>query len=491
MPPLPGTRDCCWVATAPKTNFPKLQGQHTCDAAIVGGGIVGLTAALSLCEQGLSPIVIEARRIGGQVTGRSTAKVTTQHALIYRYLTDTLGPETARLYADANRKAVQQIATWIETFGIACDYQRKDAYTYITTPVRRPELQREAEAARALGFDADVLEAAPLPFRTAGALRFPDQAQFNAASYLVGLALAVEAAGGRIYEASPARSIGDGSPWRIETDEAAIDAQRILVATNIPVKSPRGYSTRTRPRSHVAMAFRLADETAIDGVFIGVDHPTHSIRTGRDSEGPLLVTLGPKFDTGRDGDVAQRFRDLEAWTRASLPAGEALWRWCNEDYDTADRLPFVGQPSPGGSPGFYAATGFNAWGISNGTAAGLMIASDIAHGSHPWGSLYDPVRPSPGNFNPGGETQSRVDDLDQIPAGEGRIVERGKEKLAVWRDPDGIPHALSGSCTHQGCPLTWNNADLTWDCPCHGSIFATDGTVLHGPARVPLPSRKL
>ncbi len=187
--------------------------------------------------------------------------------------------------------------------------------------------------------------------------------------------------------------------------------------------------------------------------------------------------------------MARRFLELEDWTQAHLPVGEAVWRWCNEDYDTADRMPYVGQPDPKEAPGFHVATGFNGWGISNGTAAGLTIASEIVTGSRQWPWLYEPTRPAPKDFHKSGDTQSLVGDVAQIAPGEGGVVTRGEEKIAVWRDESGTLHGLSASCTHKGCTVTWNNADGTWDCPCHGSIFERDGTVIHGPAREPLPSR--
>ena len=297
--------------------------------------------------------------------------------------------------------------------------------------------------------------------------------------------------GGRVFEQSRAKSFDQDNGWRIGTEHGTVKAAQVVIATNMTVKSPVGYANRTQPRSHVAMAFRLEDPAAVDGMFISIDDPTHSIRTGRDQDGPLLITLGPRFNTGQDGDVARRFRDLEQWTRANLPVGEAVWRWCNEDYDTADRMPYVGQPDPKKAPGFYVATGFNGWGISNGTAAGLQIASEIATGSRPWGKLYDPTRPAPEDFHQSGDTQSLVDDVAQIAPGEGGVITRGEEKIAVWRDDNGDLHAVSASCTHKGCTVTWNNADRTWDCPCHGSMFEADGTVIHGPAREPLPPRSL
>ena len=195
---LSGKRDCCWNSTAPQTHYPTLSGSGGADIAVVGAGIVGLTTAYLLAQAGLSVAVLEARRVGRQVTGRSTAKITSQHALIYRHLIDTLGIDRAQHYAEANRRGAEQISAWVNQLGIACELERKAAYTYSCDPAQRADIAAETDAARRVGFDARLLERAPLPFDTAAAMCFPDQAQFNPAQYLIGLALAVEAAGGRI-----------------------------------------------------------------------------------------------------------------------------------------------------------------------------------------------------------------------------------------------------------------------------------------------------
>lgn len=491
MTALSASPDCCWDSNAPRSDFPRLSGDSQCDVAVIGAGIVGLTAALTLCEAGKSVVVLEAREIGRQVTGRSTAKITTQHALIYRHLIDTFGQELAQCYADANREAVGKIRHWVEALEIDCEYQRQSAYAYACSPDWRQAIEREAEAARCLGFSARVLDRAPLPFETVGALEFPDQAQFNPISYLMGLAAAVQASGGRIHQQTRAQRFEHHGHWQIGCDDGTVQAEQVIVATHMPVQTPVDYISPTQPRCHVAMAFRPQNGAHLEGMFIAVDEPTHSIRMGQDAEGPLLIVLGPRFNTGQDGDVARRFVELEDWARHNLPVADAVWRWCNEDYDTPDRMAFVGEPDPEQAPGYFVATGFNAWGISNGTAAGLGIARQIITGRCPWRSLYDPRRPMPDDFNQSGDSQSQVDDLQAIGVGEGGVISRGDEKIAVWRDDAGALHGVSAACTHMGCTVTWNNADRTWDCPCHGSIFQVDGEVIHGPAHEPLSKRSL
>jgi glycine/D-amino acid oxidase-like deaminating enzyme/nitrite reductase/ring-hydroxylating ferredoxin subunit len=432
---------------------------------------------------------VEAKSVGRQVTGRSSAKVTSQHSLIYRHLRDTFDIDTARLYAEANRAGVRQISAWVHELGIACDLEQKDAYAYTCDKSLIADIEKEAEVACALGFKAEVIAKAPLPFETAGALRFSNEAQFNPARYLIGLANVVTAKGGTIFENTRVTKIEPGKRWQVKAEHGRLDADHVIVATNLPIAGAGNYDIRTRPRGHIAMAFRMNSAAPLEGMFIGIDQPTHSLRMGRDNEGPLLLALGPAFVTGHDGDVAARFRKLETWTRNNLPVGSAAWRWFNEDYDTADRVPYVGVPSKK-APRFYIATGFNGWGISNGTAAGLLISDEIQGRSNHWAKLYDPNRRGPKKYNKGGDTQSYVRDIEDIPRGHGGVIRRGMGKLAVWKPPRGRIRMFSASCTHAGCIVTWNNADLTWDCPCHGSVFSADGKVIHGPAVEPLAVKK-
>lgn len=363
---LPGRADCCWTATAPEIFYPRFEGSLRTDVAVVGAGIVGLTVAYALVRTGLRVMVLEARRVGRQVTGRSTAKVTSQHSLVYEHLRSTFDLDTARLYADANRAGVEQIRTWVRQLAIGCDLEQKHAYTYTCDKSRVTDIEKEAEVARELGFEAEAISRAPLPFETAGALRFANEAQFNPTRYLIGLAGVIAAAGGTIFENTRVTKVAFDKHWQLTAENGRLDADHVVLATNLPTAGPGNYDVRTRPRGHIAMAFRMESETALEGMFIGIDQPTHSLRMGRDQEGDLLVVLGPAFVTGQEGDVASRFRELERWTRNNLPVGEVAWRWVNEDYDTADRVPYVGQPSKK-SQRFYIATGFNGWGITNGT----------------------------------------------------------------------------------------------------------------------------
>lgn len=413
-------------------HYPTLSGAGEADVAIVGAGIVGLTTAYLLAQAGLSVAILETQQIGRQVTGRSTPKITNQHSLIYRHLIDTMGIDQARRYADANRTASRQIRTWIAELVISCDLEPKDAYTFSSDPGHRADIEREAQAARMVGFDAQVLDRAPLPFDTACALKCPDEAQFNPVQYL--LAAAAAATGARVFENARVTAVDSSRRrWRVTAGSHSLDFENVIMASALPFAGPRDfdYGRRTQPRCHAATAFRIASG-AIDRMFISIDQPTHSLRMGRDRNNPLLVALGPRFNTGQDGDVAEQFRSLESWIRHHLPVGDAEWRWVNEDYDTADRVPLVSMKE-----GFYLATGFNGWGISNGTAAGMLIADCVRGRSNFWAKLYDDTRSYPDDFNATSDSQSLVPDIDSIAPGQGGVLTRGKQKIAVWKDADG------------------------------------------------------
>ena len=488
--PLPGRAETCWRDGLRANKHAPLGRSGRSDVVVVGGGIVGLTLAYALAKAGREVTLLEARAIAEGVTARSTAKITSQHALALTRIAQRHGVSRARLYAQANRAGVSRLLELARGLAIECDLETRDAYSYTLRQDRYAALEAEATLARQCGLPAEVLKRAPLPFATAGALRFRDQAQFNPARYLAALAARASAEGARVHENTRVSEVKHGKGgWRVKAGAHALEAAHVVLATNLPIGGPIPFDTRTRPRCHIAMAF-AARAGLFDGMFIDVDRPSHSLRIGADTKGPLLVALGPKFWTGHDGDVARRFRALERWVRANLDVGAARWRWVNEDYDSPDRVPFAGALARR-APGLYVATGFGGWGISNGTAAAMLIADQIQGRPNPWAVLYDPERAAPRKFNPGGDTRSLVRDVAAIAPGAGAVIRAGKRKLAVWKEADGAAHALDAACTHMGCTVTWNNADCTWDCPCHGSMFACTGEVIHGPATKPLKPARL
>ena len=278
-------------------------------------------------------------------------------------------------------KKVQELA---KTLRIACDLETRDAYAFTVRPDRRDALQAEA-AARVDWASCRSGRACTIAVceRRGAALR--GQAQFNPVRYLTGLARGIAAAGGRLYQHTRVSKVVKKRgelPWTLVAGRHRLHAREVVVATHMPLGSPVQFDVRTRPRCHIAMAFRAVPEGTLDGMFIGVDAPAYSLRMARDRKGPLLIVLAPKFATGWEKDVEGRFARLETWVRANVPAGAVEWRWINEDYDAPGRLPFAGELAHGAQR-MFVATGFSGWGISNGTASAMLITRSTARPSQP------------------------------------------------------------------------------------------------------------
>jgi glycine/D-amino acid oxidase-like deaminating enzyme/nitrite reductase/ring-hydroxylating ferredoxin subunit len=487
-----------WNATAQGESFPVLSGTIEADVAIVGGGIVGVTAARMLQDRGLTVALAEGGRIGEGVTGKSTAKVTSQHNLALTTIERKFGADGARIYAEANEAGLRTIAELAARHGIACAFERRPAFTYTLDESEVSRLEEEVEAARRFGLPASMTRDAGLPFAVKAAMRWEDQAQFHPTQYLKGLAAAVAGDGGRLFEKS---RVIDWDPHRIATQGGEVKARHVVMATHLPLGKIGYFFAENYPHMHAVMMGRAEPGRVPQGMYLSVETPRHSMRGHRDSGGHCwMIFTGPSF---KHGDVeAERagFREIEAFAARHFGV-EAEYRWTNEDYTPMDHAPFVGRSSSFGDA-YYVATGFNAWGITNGTAAAMLIADMIAGRDNPWLALFDATRIKPAasarefasgtaataGHLIGGYLARKPHEFDAVGRGEGKVLKIDGHNVAAWRDESGEVHAVSAVCTHMGCLVGWNETDRSWDCRCHGSRFAADGTVMHGPAVAPLES---
>lgn len=489
-----------WSATAGETEFPRLSGDIRADVAIVGGGIVGITTARLLKTAGLTVVVLEARRVGGQVTGKSTAKVTSQHGLIYQSLERKFGEESARRYGEAQEAGVRIIRELVKQYALDCDLEDKAAYVYTREAKSVSEIEKEVEVARRLGLPAVLERETGLPFDVLAAIRFDGQAQFHPIKYVAELARTIPGDGSHVFEES--RAV-DWDPNRVVTDQGVITAGHVVMATHLPLGQIGGYYARAYPQAEPVVAAPI--KRAPDGMYISADEPSHSIRVHRNAGGAVYgIAAGKSFKPGHTDEERQAFEDIERWLTEHFDAGPIEYRWVNEDYGSMDGAPFIGWSSSGGAgKGYLVATGFNAWGISNGTAAGLILTDLVTGRDNPWTDLFDATRVKPVVGGPkfakenlsvathlvAGYLARRPKSFDELAPGDAAIMEIDGKRVAAFKDKDGVVRAVSAICSHMGCVVGWNETDQTWDCPCHGSRFELSGEVIHGPATRPLGSR--
>ncbi|GAA3114238.1 FAD-dependent oxidoreductase [Planomonospora alba] len=495
------TTEPFWIESAAGRPYPVLTRDLEVDVAVVGGGMAGLCTAWELVKEGLSVAVLEAGRIAAGVTGHTTAKLSAQHTMIYSRLARSAGAEAARLYAASQQEAVEHVAATAAELGIDCDLERVPSFTYAESADAVEEIRAEAEAAAEAGLAASFTDSSPLPFPIAGAVRVEGQAQFHPRRYLLGLAEAMTARGARIFEGTRVVALDEGDPCTLRTgDGMTVTARDVVVATHYPVFDRGLLFARMKPERELVVAAVIPADRDPRGTFITTEQNSRSVRTAPYGRGRrLLIVTGEQFEPGAGG-VEERFERLAAWTAERFGAGEVAYRWAAQDNHTTDGLPFIGPFHPG-ARNTYVATGFGGWGMSNGALSGLLLTDLIRGRQRSWTRLYDPRRLHPlREAGPALKIQAAVaahfvgDRLGTGPAealadlepGRGAVLKVDGRRCAVYRDEDGGVHAVSAICTHLGCVVGFNDAERTWECPCHGSRFGLDGAVLQGPATEPL-----
>lgn len=483
-----------WLKSTPSPSFPPLAGDLATDVCIVGGGVAGLTAALLLQQAGKRVAVLDAGKLCNGVTGFTTAHLTEALDTRWFELIRRFGGERAKLAARSQRAALERIALTVQEEGLAdCAFRLLPGYLYSETG--SSELERELEAARSLGMQVSMVPMAPLPFGNQRALRFENQAQFHPLHYLLPLSRKLAARGVAIHEQTRALEFEDGEPCRVRTAGGTVTAKHVLVCTHSPVNDKLLLQTKlAQYRSYVVTARAAAP---IEGLFWDDADPYHYLRM---HDGVLLAG-GEDHKVGQKADTAEPYQRLKQYVRERFKGAVFEDEWSAQVVETVDGLPYIGL-NPGQSHTLVA-TGFAGNGMTHGTVAAMLLR-DLVLGKHnPWAALYSPARVKPGSaaewvkenvdfplhllgdrLKP---AQARA--LEQVPAGQGRIVEVDGQKLAAFRDEQGVLTVLSPVCTHMGCNVGWNPAERSWDCPCHGGRFNTQGEVINGPPIAPLKKR--
>jgi glycine/D-amino acid oxidase-like deaminating enzyme/nitrite reductase/ring-hydroxylating ferredoxin subunit len=498
-PQLPARHRSAWRDRAGSAaTFPELLGEHRVDVAVVGAGITGLTTAVALQREGLSVAVLEAREIAAVASGNTTAKISVLQGTRAATLARRHPRETVEAYVAAHRAGFDWIAA--RAAGVDCGYERVPAATFSTAGRSGPgaeAVRAEADALREAGLPATLDTELDLPFGVSEAVTLADQAQFDPVPYLHDLARELVAGGASVFEhtrvlgVSLAASLG--APPVLRTPRGTVHAERVVLATGLPVLDRGLYFARVEPARSYAQAVRVRDEDTLPGgMYLSADSPTVSIRTAVLDGERRLLTGGFGHRVGTSAPMSHSEHELAAWAAARWPVAEITHRWSAQDYEPEDGLPFVG-PMPL-QPRVLVATGFAKWGMTGGTAAGLALADHLVGRNNPWAATWAADRvprlnsvPSLAAFNgqvarylATGWASPDLPTSRPLAEGEGRVETTARGKVGRCR-VGGVEHEVGAVCPHLGGILEWNDAAASWDCPLHGSRFAPGGEVLEGP----------
>lgn len=382
----PGKEISFWLDTTHETNFPKLNKKLKVDVVILGGGIAGITTAALLKESGHTVAVIEADRIVKEVTVGTTAKISVAPSMFYSKLASKLGKSKAQDFANASIKAVEMIAEIVRTRNIDCNFQRLPLYIYTESDEKVDEIKGEFEAAKELGLPVSYTEKVPLPFKTGPAIKYENQAQFHPRKYLLALAEDINGEGSYVFEKTRAITVNSGKIKEVVTDQGSITADKVVVATHTPIYDPDMLSKHLHSGTSYVLAL-YAKEDFPDGMFVDFN-PVHTYRTTPTYKGKLIIVAGEHSPV----DVVDKniyYSRLEAYARQHLNVESIEYRWTGKDSFTDDGLPFIGMTS---QEDIYVATGFGFWGMTNGTAAAMLIADLINGKENEFVDLFNPLR---------------------------------------------------------------------------------------------------
>lgn len=422
-----------WEQTSQPSGFAPLARDIQTDVLIIGGGIAGILCAAQLQNAGVEYALVEAETIGSGITKNTTAKITSQHGLLYDVLIRRFGVEKAKQYLMANEAAIAEYRSWCAS--IECDFIEKDAYVYSLDD--RNSIHRELAALHRMEYPAEPAKNLPLPFPVAAAIRFPNQAQFHPLKFLSGVAKGLN-----IYEHTTVQALVG---TEAVTDHGTICAKRIVVTTHFPFLNKHG-GYFLKLYQHRSYVIALENAPHVNGMYVDASQTGLSFR----NQGNLLLVGGGDHRTGKRGGNWQALRDF---AKRNYPNAIERAHWATQDCMTLDGVPYIGRYSSR-TEGLYVATGFNKWGMTSSMVAAQILCDTLCGKRNPYAEVFSPAR---------------------------SIL---RPQLAV-NACEAVVSLLTPSvkrCPHLGCALKWNAQEHSWDCPCHGSRFNEDGRLIDNPA---------
>ncbi|MYL29452.1 FAD-dependent oxidoreductase [Halobacillus halophilus] len=489
-----------WREDTSLSSYEPLKEDTSAEVAVIGGGITGITTAYLLAKTGRKVVLLEADRLINGTSGHTTAKVTAQHGLIYHELIKHFGEEQASLYYQAQTKALHTMKEWVDKYNISCDWAQEDACLFATTLKGSLKLEKEYEAYEKLDIPGGTGHALPFSLDAEKTLHMKDQARFHPVKYLKALAEEFVNLGGEIYEQTKAVDITEKDRLEVKTGSGhTVSCEKLVSCSHFPFYDGKGlYFSRMYAERSYVIAVEPEQEVP-EGMYLSIDEPKRSIRTADYDGKKVLIIGGESHKTGQGVDTSFHYRALEEFAAVTFGVRKKLFQWSAQDLTTLDKVPYIG-PITRRNDRIFIATGFRKWGMTNGTLAAQLITEYVCGETSLFHDLFKPSRfksdPSmkqfiSQNFDVAshlveGKVELVEDTPNRLQKGEGMVVQWKGQRAGAFRDDDGQLHVVDTTCTHLGCEVEWNSAEHSWDCPCHGSRFSYDGSVMEGPADQPL-----
>ncbi len=502
---MPQSTKSHWLQRPGLPRFGKLEQDLDVDVAVVGAGITGITAAYLLKKAAKTVALLERDQCARGDTAHTTAHLTYVTDTRLSELVRTFGREHAQAAWDAGRAAILQINALVDSETIDCGYATVPGYLHAPWKESAKDeidrLKEDAALAAELGFDAEYLDSVPVANRPG--IRFPNQAKFHPLAYLGALLQRIPGEGSHVFEHSAVTEF-ESDPLSLKVGDHQVRCKYVVVATHVPLTGNAGFGNATLFQTKLAayssyvIGAKLRKGTLPTALFSDTSNPYYYLRFDEHARYDYAVFGGEDHKTGQETDPRACLERLEAMLLSILPEAKIDCRWTGQVIETPDGLPYMGETVEHQ----FVATGFAGNGMTFGTL-GAMMAVDAAIGrKNPWQELFAVSRKATSLSAAADYLKQNIDypyyylkdqlasgektDLQEIPNGAGKVLKRDGQRVAAYRDNDGKVSLLSPVCTHMGCIVHWNNADSTWDCPCHGSRFRATGEVLAGPAQSPL-----
>jgi glycine/D-amino acid oxidase-like deaminating enzyme/nitrite reductase/ring-hydroxylating ferredoxin subunit len=464
------------------------------DTLIIGAGITGITTALMLQQSGQHCIIVEAGNIGFGTTGGTSAHLNTFFDATYPEIESDFGEAAAKTVAAGGKEAIATIRSFIDQLNIDCDFEYKQAWLFSENEKETEQLQEILEAAKRAGISVENTEDNSLPIPFQAAVRFEEQGQFHPLKYISGLFTEFIRLGGGFAEHNRIRKTSfEEGIYTAKSDSIRIQAKNMVYATHIP-PGVNLLSFRNAPYRSYVLGVRLKDENYPKGLAYDMQEPYHYFRTHIIDGKKYLIVGGEDHKTGHENPL-NVFANLKNYVSQYYNVESVDFQWSAQYYVPVDGLPYIGE-MPGTDPKTFVATGFNGNGMIYGTLSGKIISDLILEKNNDYVAIFNPSRLKPvagftefiketadvaWHFIADRFTPDELKTLKALKPGQGKVVNLDGKRVAIYKNDAGTITALNPTCTHAGCIVQFNEAEKSWDCPCHGGRYDISGKVLTGP----------